>query len=121
MSQGTRIYGLLLSTAGLWLLLSPFVLFSQASLSSGALDKAMLVSMSMGFLALMIAGLNARYDRWVLGVLGFVLGIATMGGPWVLGYADQIMVALNTSITGVVIVSIAVAEIVSGRNRHGHS
>ena len=74
-----------------------------------------------GFLALMIAGLNARYDRWVLGVLGFVLGIATMGGPWVLGYADQIMVALNTSITGVVIVSIAVAEIVSGRNRHGPS
>ena len=120
MSQVTRIYRELLSAAGLWLILSPFVLFSQTSLSSGASDKAILVSMSMGFLALAIAGLNARHHRWACSVLGFALGIATMGGPLVLGYADQVVAALNASISGVAIASIAVAELVSG-NQHGHS
>lgn len=121
MPQGTRDHGQLLSAAGLWLLLSPFVLFSQTSLSTGVSDKAILASMSMGFLALVIAGLNTRCHRWILGALGMALGVATMGGPWMLGYVDQIVVALSTSITGVAIVSIAVAEMLSSRELRGHS
>ncbi|KNG91929.1 hypothetical protein ATO11_19995 [Pseudaestuariivita atlantica] len=76
--------------------------------------------MSMGFLALLIAGASARHYRWVSGALGIALGVATLGGPWVLGYADQFMVALSSSITGVAIISIAVAECF-GSNQHGHS
>lgn len=120
MSQGTQIHGQLLSAAGLWLIVSPIVLLSQTSLSTGTSDKAILASMSMGFLALVIAGLNTRYHRWVCGALGIALGVATLGGPWVLGYADHFIVALSSSITGVAIISIAVAECF-GSNQHGHS
>ena len=111
MLQGSRIFGQLLSAAGLWLLMSPFVLFNQNHLSPGGSNEATLVSMAMGFMALLIAGLHERHYGWVRSVSGVALGIATVGGPWMLGYADQILALVNSSICGVLIASISVAQL----------
>ncbi|CUJ84760.1 hypothetical protein RUE5091_00257 [Ruegeria denitrificans] len=120
MSNSTRIKRLFLAAAGFSLLLSPFVMLSQASTSAGTSALVVLVSMSIGFQALVTAVLNSQHYCWVRGALGMALGIAILGGTSALGDAEQYTVALSASIAGVTIISIAVAECF-GNNQNGRS
>ena len=121
MSRATRLHGQLLSAAGLWLLLAPFILFSQSSLSTGRSAEAALVSMSIGMSALLVAGLNERKALMLRAATGVALGLAAVASPWVFGFADQLLAAFNACIIGISIALIAGAEVLSGRNRHNHS
>ena len=121
MPSQKNIHGQLYCGAGLWLIMSPFVLFSQASLSTGSSVEVTLSTMFMGFLALVVAGLNQRHYGLLRSVLGGALGIATMGGPWVIGYVDRTLAAVNACILGVAIMLIVVAEFVSTSSQRSHS
>lgn len=121
MRQTTHFLGQFLTAAGIWLLLSPFVLFNAASLSAGTSDQATLATMSMGFLALVVAGLNTRYHHWVRIGLGMALGIITVIDPWIFGFADMTVATTNAGIAGVAIVSVAIAELLTARHRRSYA
>ncbi|MDO6591741.1 MULTISPECIES: SPW repeat domain-containing protein [Rhodobacterales] len=101
--------------AGLWLIISPFLLFSQMSLSQNATASEATILMFFGLLALMMAGLNSRWPDILLTGLGILLAMTLMMAPWFFGFSIGGVAEWNAGIVGLAVLVIALFSL----TRHG--
>lgn len=101
--------------AGLWLIISPFLLFSQMSLSQNATASEATTLMFFGLLALMMAGLNSRWPEIFLTGLGILLAMTLMMTPWFFGFSIGGVAEWNAGIVGLAVLVIALFSL----TRHG--
>ena len=95
-----------LSASGLWLVQSPFLLFSQEMLSSSAAIIETGILMIAGVLALVIAGFNDKWPNIRQAGLGIALGIALIAAPLLVGFTTNALATWNAGLTGLVIIVI---------------
>jgi len=93
---------------GLWLALSPFILFSQNTLSQAEMTNETGTLLIFGLLALAVAGFSyKRHDALQAG-LGVSLGTALLMSPWLFGFAENAVAAWNAGLVGLVVYVTAV-------------
>lgn len=98
-------------SVGLWLLVSPFLLFGgHASLMNGRIGETGLL-MSSGLAALCVACLARPKQDVVQAMAGYALGLSMIAAPRVLGFDEGSAVTWNATVFGSVFLITAVLEI----------
>lgn len=103
------------TVAGLWLIISPFLIFSQRSLSQSVAAAEATTLMFFGLLALMMAGLNSRWSNVLLPGLGIALALTLMMSPWLFGFSKGGVAEWDAGVVGVVVLVIVLFNL----TRHG--
>lgn len=108
--QSSHLFRSTLTATGLWLMLSPFLLFSQAPLSQNAVALETGTLMTFGLLALVIASYSYKRQYVLQAGLGIAFGTALLLSPWYFGFFDNAVATWNTGLVGLVIIVTALAE-----------
>ena len=98
--QRSDLFRTLCTATGLWLMLSPFIIFSQSALSHNAVSKEAVAMMAFGLLALIIASFSYKRHRAVQIACGIALGIALFVSPWCFGFSDNALATWHTRLIG---------------------
>ena len=99
--------------AGIWLLISPFVLHF---LPHVAMTNNVILGIVVGVLAL-IRFLGA-YDLAVLSWINVILGIWVLISPWVLGFASARVPMTNNVVMGIVVIVLAAWSALATQSEH---
>lgn len=94
------------TVAGIWLIISPFLLFSQVSLSQSSVATEASVLMCFGLLALVMAGLNSRRADVLLTGLGIALALTLMMSSWIFGFSKGGVAEWDAGVVGLVVLVI---------------
>ena len=97
------------AASGLWLMLSPFLLFAGQAVSSDVLFGETGAMIIAGLLALIIAGYSCSRHNLMSPYLGLVLGLALFIAPWLAEFAD-ILATWNAAVIGVILSLVAFFE-----------
>jgi hypothetical protein len=107
--QHRAVFRWTFAASGLWLMLSPFLLFAgEAAKSDLFVGEAGLLMIS-GFLALVIAGYSCSRHNLMPPYLGLVLGLGVFLAPWLAEFADR-LVTWNAAVIGVILSVVAFFE-----------
>jgi hypothetical protein len=108
-TRGTRTASILNVLAGLWLIVSPFVL------GYTALPVARWDTIIVGIIVLVLAGTRAANPQQYVGLswLNLLLGIWLIVSPFALSYATLPRPTWNDVILGVVVVILAICSAVA--------
>lgn len=108
--QNCDVFKWSFAASGLWLILSPFLLFGgQSALSDAAISDAGLLIV-LGLLALTIAGYGFNKHYLVQTYLGISYGLILVAAPWMFG-RTEIITTWNAGIVGTFLVLIALYEL----------
>lgn len=88
--------------AGIWLLLSPFIL---RFLPGAAVTNNVLVGIVIAILA--IIRFSGAYEQAWISWINAILGVWVLISPWVLQFADHRVPTTNNVITGIVVIILA--------------
>jgi len=101
--QNRELFNWTFTASGLWLMLSPFLLFGgQSALSNAVIGDAGLLILS-GLLALTVAGYGFDKHYLVQTYLGVSYGLVLVAVPWVFGFTEPVT-AWNSGVIGTVLV-----------------
>lgn len=106
----------LYTATGLWLILSPFMIFSQAALSQNAVTKEAGVLMAFGLTALIISWFSYRKHRVLQAGLGVFLGMALLMSPSVFGFTDNAVAIWNVGTVGLGVLLITLIALLKPRS-----
>lgn len=98
------------AASGLWLILTPFLLFGGHAPFPDAVVRDTGVLMLLGLLALIIASYSFSKHDQVRSFLGFTLGLAVVGAPWIAEFTG-VIATWNAAIFGTMLVLVALYEI----------
>lgn len=108
-TQHRAVFRWTFAASGLWLMLSPFLLFAgEAANSDLTIGESGLVILS-GLLALVIAGYSFSRHNLMPPYLGLVLGIGVSIAPWLAEFED-ILATWNAAVIGVIMAVVAFFE-----------
>ncbi len=106
-----------LAATGIWLVLSPYVLFSQETLSRGASDHQSLTFMAVGIVALLLSGNDALHPMPARAGPVAALGGLLIAAPIYLGFAGDVVAVVNAWLAGLTMIALVAWEVLtSGRN-----
>ena len=107
--QHRAVFRWTFAASGLWLMLSPFLLFAgEAANSDLIVGEAGLLIIS-GFLALVIAAYSCSRHNLMPPYLGLILGLGVFLAPWLAEFADR-LVTWNAAVIGVILSVVAFFE-----------
>lgn len=107
--QHRAVFRWTFAAAGLWLMLSPFLLFAgQAAVRDLIIGEAGLMIIS-GLLALVIAGYGCTRHNLMPPYLGLVLGLGVFVAPWLAEITD-VLVIWNATVIGGILSAVAFFE-----------
>ena len=107
--QHRAVFRWTFAASGLWLMLSPFLLFAtHAANSDPIIGEASLMIVS-GLLALVIAGYSCSRHNLMPPYLGLVLGLGLFIAPWLAEFADM-LATWNAAVIGVILSVVAFLE-----------
>ncbi len=98
--QTSDLFRWLYTTTGLWLILSPFMIFNQSALSQGVVTNEAVTFMALGLLALVIAGFSYKRPRAIQVAIGSALGAGMIMSPWLFGFSDNVVATWHTGLIG---------------------
>ncbi len=108
----------LLTAIGIWLVLSPFVLFSKEAMSRGASDREILTFMAIGIGVLVLSGVSARNHTFVQVTCVLAIGAFLIYAPMLLGYFGNAVAVINAWLSGMAIIALAVWGGLASRKLH---
>lgn len=102
---------LIYASLGLWLIVSPFLLFGgQASLMNARVADTALLMLS-GLAALWVACLNLPKERLLQAMTGLILGVSMILAPEVFRIADNAVAAWSARAIGSIFALCALVEV----------
>ena len=113
--QTSDLFRWLFAATGLWLILSPFMIFSQSDLSQNAVSKEAGTLMCFGLLALIFACLSYNRHHVLQAGTGIILGAALIVSPLELGFAGNDVAVRNMRLAGLVVIVTAVFDLLRYR------
>jgi len=108
--QSNETFRWLYSGCGFWLIMSPFLLFSSQTISSGAVVAETGTFMTLGMLALVIAAFSYKKHHALQAWTGIALGALLISLPWMINFAFHPVAHWNAWVVGSVIVLTALAQ-----------
>ena len=108
-STASKTGGVITLLAGLWLIISPFILnYSNLGVSS---TNAVIMGVIVGVLALVnLASYEAAWAGWI----NFLLGLWMIIAPFALGHSGIGTVVTNEVILGIIIAAFSLTSALSG-------
>jgi uncharacterized membrane protein len=100
----------LYTTTGLWLILSPFMIFSQSALSQSEVSKETGILMTFGLLALVVACFSYNRHRAFQTCSVIALGTSLLMSPWFFGFSGNALATWNAGLVGLVIIVAALVK-----------
>lgn len=98
--QTSDLFRWLFTATGLWLILSPFMIFNQSALSQDVVTNEAGTLMAFGLLALVIAGFCYKRRCAIQIIFGIVLGVTLILSPWMFGFSDNALATWHTGLIG---------------------
>ncbi|CUJ84868.1 hypothetical protein RUE5091_00269 [Ruegeria denitrificans] len=105
----------LLAAMGIWLVLSPFLLFREETLLQGMAESEALVFMAAGFGALVMAGAGDRSHLLARVAPVSALGASLIAAPATLSFTGHIVATANAWLSGSALIALAVWEVKASR------
>ncbi len=97
------------ASLGLWLIVSPFLLFGgHVSLMNARVEETGLLMLS-GFAALWVACLSLPKQRLLQAMAGLILGISMILAPEVIHFADDAVTVWSARVIGSIFVLCSIA------------
>ena len=91
---------------GVWLVASPWVLGFADQLAAAR------AAWVLGGAVVLFAGIGAyMHEAWEEGI-NVLIGVALMGAPWVLEFANQQTATMNMALSGVLVIVFAISAMV---------
>ena len=109
--QTSDLFRWLYTTTGLWLILSPFMIFSQSALSQSVVSKETGTLVAFGLLALVIVGFSYQRHLVLQASCGITLGTALFMSPWLFGFSDNALATWNAGLVGLVVIVTALVAL----------
>ncbi|WP_157770058.1 hypothetical protein [Ruegeria profundi] len=103
-------YRWMLAALGIWLVMSPFLLFSQEVLLRGLADREMLVFMIFGFGILLMCSRATQGHLFMRVAPVVATGGVLIAVPTVLGFTGHHVAAANAWVSGSVLIALAAWE-----------
>lgn len=104
-------FGRLYAFVGLWLIISPFLLFGgQASLTNARIGGTGVLMLS-GLVALWVARMNHTGQDLIQAMAGLALGLSMVAAPLVLSFDESSVAVWNARVSGSVFVLSALFEL----------
>ena len=108
--QNRELFRWTFAASGLWLIISPFLLLSDAANFGESVTRDTGIPMIAGMFALIIAGLSSSRHDLIRRFSGTVLGFVLIAAPWYLAFSEGIS-SWNAVIVGAALVLMALYEI----------
>lgn len=105
----------LLAAVGIWLALSPFVLFREETLLQGMAELEALAFMASGICILVMSGADGRSHLLARVVPVSALGVSLIVAPAALNFTGHIVAMANAWLTGSALIALAVWEVMASR------
>lgn len=103
-------YRWMLAGMGIWLVLSPFVLFSQKTLVHGSSDRESLAFMTIGIGVLVMSGASGRGHLLARVAPVLAVGALLIAAPEVLHFTGHGVAVANAWLTGSALIALAAWE-----------
>ena len=116
--QNRELFKWTFVASGLWLILSPFLFLDLQSVSSKAATGDAGPLITMGLLALIVAGYGVRRHDLERAYFGFVVGLLLLIAPWVGAFSETIA-SWNAGIVGTLLALVALYRVY--QHKSGHS
>lgn len=110
----------LYAATGLWLMLSPFLIFSQSALSHNAVSKEAVTMMAFGLLALVIACFSYKRHRVLQAGFGITLGTSLLVSPWLFVFSGNAVATWNMGLVGLVVIVTALVALLKRQSELQH-
>ncbi|MDX1743393.1 MAG: SPW repeat protein [Ruegeria sp.] len=118
MRKPTPPYKWMLAALGIWLVMSPFLLFSQEVLLKGLADREMLAFMTFGFGILLMCSRGVGGHLFVRVAPVVAIGVVLIAMPMVLGFTGHHVAAANAWVCGSALIALAAWEALMSQNRY---
>ncbi|NOC46357.1 hypothetical protein [Ruegeria sp. HKCCD7559] len=105
----------LLAAMGIWLVLSPFVLFREETLLQGMAVLEALAFMAIGIGVLVMSGADGRSHLLARVTPVSALGISLIVAPTALNFTGHIVATANAWLTGSALIALAAWEVMASR------
>lgn len=105
----------LLAAMGIWLVLSPFVLFHEETLLQGMAELEALAFMAIGTGVLVMSGADGRRHLLARVAPVSALGILLIVAPAALNFTGHIVATANAWTTGSALLALAIWEVMASR------
>lgn len=98
--QTSDLFRWLFTASGLWLILSPFMIFNQSALSQDVVTNEAVTLMAFGLLALVIAGFSYKRHRAIQVAIGSAFGAGLIMSPWLFEFSGNLVATWHTGLIG---------------------
>ncbi len=98
------------TTAGFWLILSPFLFLNGQSGYGNAVFGEAETLLIVGFVALLLAGLCYKKHDLLQVIAGLILGVTLVLSPLAIGFASNTLAATNVILAGASIIFFSCVE-----------
>lgn len=105
----------LLAAMGIWLVLSPFVLFREETLLQGMAELEAIAFIAIGIGVLVMSGADGRSHLLARVAPASALGIALIAAPTSLNFTGHIVATANAWLTGSALIALVVWEVMASR------
>ena len=105
----------LLAAMGIWLVLSPFVLFREETLLQGMAELEAIAFMATGIVVLVMSGADGRSHLLARVAPVSALGISLIAAPAALSFTGHIMATANAWLTGSALIALVAWEVIVSR------
>ena len=115
MRKPTPPYKWLPAATGIWLVLSPFVLFSQETLLRGMAVQESVAFMAFGIGVLVMSGAGDRSHLLARVAPAAAIGVLLIAAPELLSFTDHTVAVANAWLTGSALIALATWEVLASR------
>ncbi|WP_171206981.1 hypothetical protein [Ruegeria sp. HKCCA0235A] len=105
----------LLAAMGIWLVLSPFVLFREETLLQGMAELEAIAFMATGIVVLVMSGADGRSHLLARVAPVSALGFLLTAAPTSLNFTGNIVATANAWLTGSALIALVVWEVMASR------
>ncbi|NOC83072.1 hypothetical protein GS610_10165 [Ruegeria sp. HKCCD6228] len=105
----------LLAAMGIWLVLSPFVLFREETLLQGMAELEAIAFMATGIVVLVMSGADGRSHLLARVAPVSALGFLLIAAPTSLSFTGHIVATANAWLTGSALIALVVWEVMASR------